>query len=255
MTMVSCLCITYNRSHYLRKAIECFLSQTHQESELVVIYDRNDLSTTQLLHSFDSPKIKPYPQEDLKSKTLGENRNLAISYATGDYICNWDDDDWSNLDRIEMQISAIARHKKNGCILSRLFIHNEVQNVSFLSYRRMWENTIIVNRQFILENKIWYPKLDSHEDYEFVNSLIKHNALYALEDATLYIYRYTGKNTCSRAHFDRLFGYSFELTSYQNIVIARAFAEKVGVVDTAKRMYSHNFQSSLAYVPFTEDRP
>lgn len=255
MTVVSCLCVTYNRPHYLEKAVQCFLSQTYGKTELVVVCDQKDIRTIRLLESFRSKKIKIYQHENMKARTLGEARNLAISCASGDYICNWDDDDWSNVDRIEMQIAAIYRHKKQGCILSRLFIHNEIDNLSFLSYRRMWENTVMVSKQYITDNDIAYPSLNSNEDYEFVNLLMKHNALYALEDAMLYIYRYTGENTCSRSHFERLFGYSFNLTTYQSMVIAKAFSDKVTVAETAKRMYTVNFQASLAYAPYTENRP
>jgi glycosyltransferase involved in cell wall biosynthesis len=255
MPLVSCLCVTFNRSNYLKKATQCFLSQTHKNSELVIVCDSRDFESISFLAQLQSSRIRVFPQEEMSSKTLGELRNIAITHATGDYVCNWDDDDWSNIDRIDLQLDAIHRHKKPACILSRLFIFDEVSNEGFLSYRRMWENTIMVNRNFIVTNKIRYPHINSHEDYQFVNSIIQANALYPLEDATLYIYRYTGKNTCSKAHFDRLFGYSFGLSAYQNLVISNAFSDNVSVEETAKRMHSINFQASLVYVPHVEDRP
>lgn len=255
MLLVSCLCVTFNRPTYLKKAIQCFLSQTHENSELIIICDRLDTETIGVLAQFQSQRIVAFPQEEMPSKTLGELRNIALTHATGDYICNWDDDDWSNIDRIERQLEAIYHHKKPACILSRLFILNEVANEGFLSYRRMWENTIMVNRNFLFKNKIRYPHINSHEDYQFVNSIIQSNALYPLEDATLYIYRYTGKNTCTKEHFDRLFGYSFNLSAYQSLVISNAFSDNVSVEETAKRMHSINFQASLVYVPHVEGRP
>lgn len=255
MPLVSCLCITFNRINYLKKAIQCFLSQTHKNSELIIVCDRLDVETIRLLVQLQSPKIKVFPQEEMSSKTLGELRNISLTCATGDYVCNWDDDDWSNIDRIERQLEAIHRHKKPACILSRLFIFNEVANEGFLSYRRMWENTIMVNRNFLVKNGIRYPHINSHEDYQLVNSIIQSNALYPVEDATLYIYRYTGKNTCTKEHFDRLFGYSFGLSAYQSLVVSNAFSDSVSVEETAKRMHSVNFQASLVYVPHVEDRP
>jgi glycosyltransferase involved in cell wall biosynthesis len=255
MISVSCLCVTYRRADYLEKAIQCFLSQSYPNAEMVIVCDKSDIATLELAARCDSRKIKIFPQNDMKVSTLGELRNIAIANASGDYICNWDDDDWSNIDRIEIQLAAIIRHKKMGSILSRILIRNDVNNQSFLSYRRMWENTIMINRRFIIENRISYPHINSHEDYEFVNALIYQNVLYAVEDAALYIYRFTGKNTCSREHFDRLFGYSFGLTHYQNMVVANAFSNRSSIEEISRKIYSQNFQSSLIYVPYVEDRP
>lgn len=252
--MISCLCVTYGRARYLRRAIECYIAQSHTETELVIVTDSADDDSIHLALAYEKFNVRLVTVSSMKSYTLGEVRNVAIDSAAGKYVCTWDDDDWYNIDRLEVLAAALKRHKKKCVLQSRVLLYDEVNSVSYLSYRRMWENTLIVEKKYLYENKIFYPNLNKNEDYKFLNQLIERNAVYALDDASLYIYRFSGDNTCDKKHFEVMFGYSIELPSYHHTVLKKAFDESSDVTAVSKSIYSNYFLSNLVYVPNVENR-
>ena len=40
--LVTCLCLTRNRRGFLPRAIECFVAQTYEERELLIVDDGDD---------------------------------------------------------------------------------------------------------------------------------------------------------------------------------------------------------------------
>lgn len=247
--MISCLCVTYGRSKYLRRALECFKSQTLSDTELVIVTDADDHDTVVEVEALNSSKVRVSLVNNMSKIPLGELRNIAINMAQGDFVCNWDDDDWSNVDRLEILKKAIDRSKKPCVLQSRIILYDETRDISYLSYRRMWENTLLVNRDFLLANKVFYPPLEKNEDYVFVSRLVELNSVFAIDDASLYVYRFSGNNTCNKEHFDRIFQYSTELTAYHNSVIKKAFDLGCDVESVSKKVYSKYFLEQLPYLP------
>jgi glycosyltransferase involved in cell wall biosynthesis len=66
-------------------AIECYESQTYPLRELVIVEDEG---------------------------TVGAKRNLACSRVKGEIICHWDDDDWSQPERIQDQVERLSASGK-----------------------------------------------------------------------------------------------------------------------------------------------
>src|SRR5436305_1073460 len=58
-------------------------------------------------------------------ETVGDLRNLALEHATGDFIVNWDDDDWHHPRRIEVQMQARG---EDTAVLLRTRIHHSLVN-------------------------------------------------------------------------------------------------------------------------------
>lgn len=92
---ISCLMLTYaryrnanwNALRLVEEALECFLRQTYQDRELILI---NDAPTQKL--NFKHPLVHVYNMPN-RFNSLGEKRNFAIQVANGDYCTTWDDDD------------------------------------------------------------------------------------------------------------------------------------------------------------------
>lgn len=86
--MISCLCPTFGRVALLEEAIESYLRQDYPgKSELVICNDQSE----QRLH-FDHPSVRII---NLKQRCtdLGTKRNTTASYARGDWLLTWGDDD------------------------------------------------------------------------------------------------------------------------------------------------------------------
>ena len=79
-------------------------------------------------NSIKTFKIPSYPK-----LTLGELRNLSVQYAQGEYVCQWDDDDYYSPLRLYEQYVNIIQQNKKGCILNQWLIYDYLTNNIFSS--------------------------------------------------------------------------------------------------------------------------
>lgn len=87
----------------MEEAIESFLRQDYPgEAELIVL---NDFPGQELTYNGDS-RVRMINRDD-RFASLGDKRNAAIEFGTGEVILTWDDDDISLPGRIRRTVSAI----------------------------------------------------------------------------------------------------------------------------------------------------
>lgn len=99
---MTCLCLTRNRRQWLPKAIACFQNQTHQNRELLILSDGEDVrdlippdERIRLIH-FDG------------QLEIGDKRNRGCELARGEVIAHYDDDDFSAPGRLADQLQRLA---------------------------------------------------------------------------------------------------------------------------------------------------
>jgi len=109
--LLSCLTVTAeNRLRELRRAIDCFARQTLRDRELVIVHDGSRELDAEI-----ASEIRRHPGADARvhrepgGSTLGELRDVAVSMARGDLICQWDDDDLNHPRRLETQLRELRR--------------------------------------------------------------------------------------------------------------------------------------------------
>lgn len=102
---VSVICPTYNRSQYLMTAIRCFLQQTLEDKELIVVDDSDEP-----LEILKDDRIQ-YIRLDARTPT-GTKRNIGARIARGEILANWDDDDWSHPFRLEDEVQRLLKTGK-----------------------------------------------------------------------------------------------------------------------------------------------
>jgi glycosyltransferase involved in cell wall biosynthesis len=107
MDLVSCICVTANRRHLIRAALESYRSQDWPHRELVVIDDGSQ-DVRDLCQAVPGC-VYIYVAGPQK---IGVKRNLACEAASGDIICTWDDDDWSAPTRISDQVIRLLQSGK-----------------------------------------------------------------------------------------------------------------------------------------------
>lgn len=115
--LVSCIMPTYNRRTFVAHAIEYFLRQDYRSLELIIVDDGTD-SVADLVPE-DNPSVF-YHRLETKI-TLGAKLNLACSYARGEIIVHWDDDDWYAARRISYQVKALETLDIDVCGINKLF--------------------------------------------------------------------------------------------------------------------------------------
>lgn len=103
---MTALCLTKNRRQWLPKAIQCFLSQTYEPRELLIIADGEDVrdlvpvdERIRLIHLAEA-------------RSIGEKRNFGCERAHGEIIAHWDEDDYSAPERLADQIKRLIESGK-----------------------------------------------------------------------------------------------------------------------------------------------
>lgn len=209
---VSCLCVTHRKPGMLERAIACFREQTYPDKQLVVVYEETDPLTCEFMEALpDSSEIKAVRIPAAKNKiVLGQLRNISVREADGEYVCQWDDDDWYDPERISTQIGRLQKAGKDASILSRWIVYDACRQKAYLSHRRLWEGSILCRRQVMLEFP--YDALEKGEDTSLINYLRENDMLSIIEDMPeLYIYTFHGTNTWENSHFDEIFRAGTEL--------------------------------------------
>lgn len=119
--LVSAIMPTRSREQWAQEALDCHLSQTHREKEIVIIDDSDDPSFPA---GVDLPNVQYHRLS--RRLTVGAKRNLACSRANGDVIYHADSDDWSAPERIEDQLTRLLDKGVGLTGYNRMrFLHEE----------------------------------------------------------------------------------------------------------------------------------
>jgi len=182
----------------LRRAVACFLQQTYQPCELVLVHQADDAHTLDYLATLDVPSIRTVEVPASPRLNVGALRNISLQAAHGHYVAVWDDDDWHAPTRLAEQISAISSTGMQGCILARLTLYDETTRSAFLSARRLWENCLVAERTAVPN----YPDLPRGSDTPVIGNMAMASKLVTIDRPDLYTYIYHGKNVWNRAHWE-----------------------------------------------------
>jgi hypothetical protein len=108
--LVSILTPTYNRRAFIPWSRKCLENQDYPKSriEWVIIDDGTDPIEDLLTDCKVKVIYKRYPDK----MNIGRKRNLLNSFANGDYIIAWDDDDFYPPTRITHAVSGLVKNPK-----------------------------------------------------------------------------------------------------------------------------------------------
>jgi glycosyltransferase involved in cell wall biosynthesis len=220
LPLISCLCVSHKKPELLKRAITCFQAQSYPAKELVIVYEDNDPETGSFIEkeqvaASDNIQVKMVPA--VPKISLGELRNIGIQTARGEFICQWDDDDWYHVDRLYSQYRSV-KETHAGSILTRWIVYNSLEKKAYVSKRRLWEGSILCSRN-MLQLKPYEAK-HLGEDTATIDYLNSLNYLHLIEDRPeLYIYVYHGSNTWNAAHWHRIFASSTPLPESESLEI------------------------------------
>lgn len=242
--MISCLCVTWGRPALLERSIALFNKQTYSNKQLVVVCRSEDTATLKLLYQTNQKNIKIVPVLNAGQRKLGELRNFSIENSDGEYVCQWDDDDWYHPERINSQYTAIVESGKRGSILSFILMFDVNKKNAYLSTRSTWENSFMCERRILDEKGIKFPALNRAEDTAFINELLSLNALVPLVRPELYIYNNTGANTCDPAHFEIQYKWAQKLSNYHSNVVSRLVLDhsENDIKELSSRRFVHDYR-------------
>lgn len=113
---VSVLIPAYNCQDTIYNCIRSIRKQTYENIEIIVVDDGSTDETSRRLDNYEK-----YFKNKLKvihnsHQGVAETRNIAIDYATGEYIFFVDADDWINEHTIEKMVNKAIEHNADVVI-------------------------------------------------------------------------------------------------------------------------------------------
>ncbi|MDZ7694373.1 MAG: glycosyltransferase family A protein [Balneolaceae bacterium] len=186
--------VTANRKQLMKRSIQCFNNQDYLNKELVIVDDgEQDLS--EALAAVDEGQLNYVKLEPSEDNTLGKLRNISLQEASGEYLVQWDDDDWYHPDRIKIQ----AQYLDDGydaCCLSGALMHLDDEtyiNHPYVGYLPEGIPGSIMHKN---DTSITYPHSRRAEDTVYLKEWMEKKYTKLPDDyAYLFIRCYHGNNT------------------------------------------------------------
>jgi len=250
LPLVSCLCLTRNKPRHLARAIACFFGQTYANRELVVVHRSDDTATEAVLERYrDNREILPIALEKDPTRTLGLLRNISIERCSGEYFCQWDDDDWYHEDRLRLQVSGALDNYQDASVLTHLLFFDTASRTAYLSNMRLWEGTLLC-RKAALGTSVRYRSLPRMEDSFFMNAVIEQARVYPLVTPQLYIYEIHKSNTWNSDHFNFMLARAQPLSPAVTSQVRGILEGEHSIHDASQLLNSEAILGSLKYLHF-----
>ena len=197
--LISCLCVTKNDS--VRKAVAYFQKQTYDNKELILVSEMDNENLSYLKEvAADNDNIHFTMTGDMF--TLGDLRNISVAQANGEYIVQWDDDDYMHEERVEIMYDALsAQPNKEAAFLRTFMIHDKIANRVALSTD--WggvEGSMIAKTDAMID----YKPLNKAEDTPVRNYFLNRGMGILVDRPDLYTYILHGNNTWDYGHLSAL---------------------------------------------------
>lgn len=202
MPLVSCLMVTRGNPDLVRLSLKCFLSQTYPNRELVIVTERPTAELVELVQAAQGPAVRL--EVAPAGLTLGDLRNFSIARSRGAIVCQWDDDDLHDPERLATSIRVLQEQKCAAVFLNQWIIWWPARQLLVLSKKRIWEGSMVAWKNHCAI----YPARTRGEDTHFVNNMASRSKVVSLRAPALYCYVVTGQNTWNTAHFEALFAES-----------------------------------------------
>lgn len=208
--LVSCLMVTRNRAQLACRAVACFAEQTWPKRELVIVDDGDEDYT---------PVLAPYARElDIRyhrlahrsDLRLGDLRNIALERAAGDFVAQWDDDEWYHPKRLEAQMGA-AQRGLDAVVLRDTLCHLDAPGYAEHPFHSRNKRSVTPGTVLHRRTALRYPSLARAEDTQYLDRLRSELRVGELAGphSHLFIRCFHGDNTWDLAHFEGALCHSF----------------------------------------------
>jgi glycosyltransferase involved in cell wall biosynthesis len=209
--LVSCLMVTLPsavRLRYLKRSLAAYRDQTYPARELIVVLDRGTPEACAAVRR----SVEELGQSDIRiiepqgALTLGALRNIAWGAATGDFICQWDDDDMYHPTRIAAQMGALEGLGGVSTCLEEVMQFFPASRRVYLTNWRATPPTAMPATLFCRSSaRVRYPEEGPEatlgEDLSVLLQLQALGGFHAQAGAPhLYVYVSHGQNLCGADH-------------------------------------------------------
>lgn len=182
----------HNVEQYIRKAMDSALSQTFQSIEFLVIDDKGNDNSMEIVRSLQKEHSRGNQiriVDNIKNKGLSETRNVALKEATGKYLFFLDSDDYMSEDCIELLYNAIEKEKAQIAIAScqEVLLDGSIRKTYQLPYTHSQEPNELASLRY---GKLYKDMICSAWNTLYLMSFLRENNV-----------RYKARRICEDALF------------------------------------------------------
>ena len=138
MPRVSVVIPTYNCERFLGRAVDTALSQSYTDHEVIVVDDGSTDGTANLIAQYEK-KVRYYRQSN---QGVSAARNLALGYATGEFIAYLDADDMWYPQKLEAQVAFLDSHKECGLVHTEVSVIDEDDEILHLRFNQETKRSV-----------------------------------------------------------------------------------------------------------------
>ena len=107
--LVSIVIPTFNRPHFLRRALKSIVNQSYPNWECIVIDDNSNPACITYVSDFLNSDPRIFLFRNALSLHASRSRNLGVSKSSGSFICFLDDDDYWHPQKLELQLMHMIK--------------------------------------------------------------------------------------------------------------------------------------------------
>ena len=175
MNLISIILPYYKKKFFISKTIKSILTQSHQNFELIIIYDDNDKKDLIYIKKLIKKNSKIKLIVNKNNIGVAKSRNIGVLKSRGDYICFIDADDLWKKNKLKVQLEFM---KKNQCQISHTqykIINNSGKLIGLMKIKDILKykdliyscdiglSTVMINAK--LKYKIIFPNIKTKEDF------------------------------------------------------------------------------------------
>ena len=195
MSKVSVIIPYYKKKLYIKKTIKSVIRQTHQNLEVIIVYDdedKSDLNYIKSIINFDK-RIRLIINK--KNVGAGVSRNIAIKSSKGQFISFLDSDDLWSRTKIEKQLNLLRKTRTSICHTSYYVIDSKdkIKGLriakNYLNYQSLLKScdiglsTVLMRKQVLNNKNLKFPNLKTKEDFVlWLRILQDKNQIYSLNE-------------------------------------------------------------------------
>ena len=192
-SQISVIIPVYNRSSFIKRAIDSVLKQSLKNFELIVVDDGSSDDTPKILKRYkDSIKIIT-----IKNSGVSTARNVGIKASSYEWICFLDSDDIWHEDKLKMQLNFHKLHPKilfshtnekwirDNKEIKQKAIHKKPSGWCFeenLLFCKIAPSTAMVHKSLFEKVGLFDESLEVCEDYDLWLRILREYEVGLVED-------------------------------------------------------------------------
>ena len=180
--LVSVIIPTYNRTHFLMRAVSSVLNQTYSNIELIVVDDGSTDDTIEVLQRIQDPRLTYYR---INNSGAPVARNYGMERSKGEFVTFLDSDDEYLPNKVEKQVEVFRTSElENLGVVScgRLDYRNDELYFKWiprhrgnvldvlLSKKRVGAGTpfLMISRAVVNQGIFFDPDMPAGQDFDFL---------------------------------------------------------------------------------------